>query len=100
MDEFSLIETYFKPLARGFRGSLNLTDDAAIVDVPVGSELVVTKDAISAGVHFIGDEDAKLIAKKLLRVNLSDLAAMGAKPLCYFLALMLPKSPLPTPLPQ
>ncbi len=91
MDEFSLISTYFKPLARGFPGSLNLGDDAAIISVPAGSELVVTKDAVSVGVHFIGNEDARLIAKKSLRVNLSDLAAMGATPLCYFLAMMLPK---------
>ncbi len=91
MDEFGLIKKFFGPLAAGYPGSLNLSDDAAILDVPSGKELVVTKDAISEGVHFIGNEDASLIAKKLLRVNLSDLAAMGATPLCYFLAAMLPK---------
>jgi thiamine-monophosphate kinase len=91
MDEFGLIRKFFGPLAAGYPGSLNLTDDAAILDVPPGKELVITKDAISEGVHFIGDENAALIAKKLLRVNLSDLAAMGASPLCYFLAAMLPK---------
>ncbi len=92
MDEFDLIEKYFKPLARGFPGSLNLTDDAAVFSIPAGCELVVTTDAISEGVHFIGDEAPELIARKLLRVNLSDLAAMGATPLCYFLAGMLPKT--------
>jgi len=91
MDEFDLIETYFKPLSQGYGGSLGLKDDGAIIAVPPGQELVITKDAISAGVHFIGDESPPLIAKKLLRVNLSDLAAMGAQPLAYFLALMLPK---------
>lgn len=91
MDEFSLIKKYFAPLAVAYGGSLNLTDDAAIVDVPVGKQLVITKDAISAGQHFIGNEDAALVAKKLLRVNLSDLASMGAAPLCYFLAVMLSK---------
>lgn len=91
MDEFDLIKTYFAPLAKGFPGSLNLADDAAIISPPPGAELVVTTDAINRGVHFIGDEDPALIARKLLRVNLSDLAAMGATPLCYFLALMLPK---------
>ena len=92
MNEFSLIQKYFAPLARVYDGSLQLTDDAALLDVPEGKQLVITKDAISAGVHFIGNEDAALIAKKLLRVNLSDLAAMGATPLCYFLAIMLPKN--------
>lgn len=98
MNEFSLIDRYFKPLAASFPGSLHLSDDAAILSLPPGQELVVTKDAISQGVHFIGDEAPELIAKKLLRVNLSDLAAMGATPLCYFLAVMLP--PHPNPLPQ
>lgn len=90
MDEFGLIRTYFAPLAAGFSGSLNLADDAAAIDIPPGKQLVITKDAIVKGVHFIGDEDPALIAKKLLRVNLSDLVAKGATPLCYFLALMLP----------
>lgn len=91
MDEFGLIRKYFAPLAESYGGSLGLTDDAAVIEIPPGRELVVTKDAISQGVHFLGTEDAALIAKKLLRVNLSDLAAMGASPLCYFLAAMLPK---------
>lgn len=91
MHEFDLIHRYFRPLAQGFSGSLNLGDDAALIQAPEGHELVITKDAISAGVHFIGHEDAALVAKKLLRVNLSDLAAKGATPLCYFLALMLPR---------
>jgi len=90
MHEFEIIESIFRPLTRGFEGALDLTDDAALVSVPPGHELVVTKDAISQGVHFIGDEDPALIAQKLLRVNLSDLAAMGATPLCYLLALFLP----------
>lgn len=90
MDEFSLIETYFRPLAKN-TASLNLTDDCALVSLAEGYELAVTTDAICEGVHFIGDEDPALIARKALRVNLSDLAAMGAKPLHYFLALMLPK---------
>lgn len=92
MDEFALIKKYFAPLAAGFGGSLALADDAALIDAPPGKQLIVTKDAISEGVHFLGNEDAALIARKLLRVNLSDLAAMGAEPLCYFLAVMLPPS--------
>lgn len=91
MEEFSLIARHFAPLAASFPGSLNLTDDAALVDVPPGMQLVITKDAITAGVHCFGTEPAALIARKLLRVNLSDLAAKGARPLCYFLALILPQ---------
>jgi thiamine-monophosphate kinase len=91
MDEFGLIARYFRPLSLGHDGALQLTDDAALLTPPPGCQLAVTKDAISAGVHFIGTEDPAWIAKKLLRVNLSDLAAMGATPLVYFLACILPK---------
>ena len=70
---------------------MGLRDDAALLRVAQGEELVITKDAISEGVHFMGGEDPEWIAKKLLRCNLSDLAAKGAQPLCYFLALMLPE---------
>ncbi|NBX03887.1 MAG: thiamine-phosphate kinase [Alphaproteobacteria bacterium] len=94
--EFDIIQTIFAPLARGFSGSLNLTDDAALIDVPAGHQLVATKDALVAGVHFFESDDAALIAKKALRTNLSDLASMGAEPLCYLLAIMLPKD-APTP---
>ena len=93
MDEFSLIAKYFRPLAKDFPGALNLQDDAAHLRIPAGHKLVVTNDAITAGVHFKGDEDAAHIARKALRVNLSDLAGKGATPLCYFLALMLPEAP-------
>lgn len=92
MNEFDIISRYFAPLSQGFAGALNLTDDAAVFDIPAGMELVVTNDAISEGIHFIGNEPPARIAQKLLRTNLSDLAAMGATPLCYFLTLMLPKT--------
>lgn len=91
MDEFNLIKKYFLPLAGQYEGSLKLADDAALIAPPPGKDIVVTKDAITEGVHFLGDEDASLVARKLLRVNLSDLAAMGATPLCYFLGVMLPR---------
>lgn len=91
MKEFDLIANYFAPLAQGFEGAMGLRDDAALLRVAQGEELVITKDAISEGVHFMGGEDPEWIAKKLLRCNLSDLAAKGAQPLCYFLALMLPE---------
>src|SRR5262249_34689710 len=92
MDEFSLIRRHFAPLAAGFPGALALRDDAALIDVPAGQQLVITKDAINAGVHFHADEDAAITAQRLLRVNLSDLAGKGATPLCYFLALALPEN--------
>jgi thiamine-monophosphate kinase len=91
MKEFDRIADYFAPLSEGFDGAFGLTDDAAAFTPPTGHELVITKDAISEGVHFLGSESADLIAKKLLRTNLSDLAAMGAEPLCYFLSIMTPK---------
>jgi thiamine-monophosphate kinase len=84
--EFDLIARYFAPLAAGAPGALGLLDDAALVDVTSGHRLVVTVDALVAGVHFLPDDPADLIARKALRVNLSDLAAMGARPIGYFLA--------------
>lgn len=90
MSEFTRIHTYFKPLA-SHPGALALSDDAALLDVSEGMQLVITKDAITESVHFIGSEDPALLAKKLLRCNLSDLAAMGAAPYIYFLAVALPE---------
>ncbi len=95
MDEFSLIRTYFAPLAKGLRGGLGLTDDAALLSPQAGRELVITTDALCTGVHFLGSEPPAQLAQKLLRVNLSDLAAMGATPMAYFLTLMLPKTTSP-----
>jgi thiamine-monophosphate kinase len=89
--EFELIAAYFRPLAEGHAGALGLADDAALVDVAPGRRLVVTADTIVAGVHFFPDDPPELIARKLLRVNLSDLAAMGARPLAYLVCLALPK---------
>lgn len=90
MNEFEIIKNYFAPLSIKEAGAFSLSDDAALLQIPEGSQLVVTKDAIIKGIHFIGNETPATIAAKLLRVNLSDLAAMGAKPYAYFLALMLP----------
>jgi len=81
--EFSLIYQHFRPLAG--HGALDLGDDAAVFAPPPGRELVVAADAMVAGVHFLPDDPADLIARKLLRSNLSDLAAMGATPLGYLL---------------
>ena len=89
LGEFGRIEHFFRPLSDGFAGALGLLDDAALLSVPVGHELVVTTDAIVAGVHFLPADPARDIARKALRVNLSDLAAKGAKPLAYTLTLAL-----------
>jgi thiamine-monophosphate kinase len=95
LGEFELIDRLLKPLARGAPGALGLADDAAVLAVPAGAELVVAKDAIVAGVHFLPDDPADLVAGKLLRVNLSDLAAMGARPLGYLTAIAKPATLAP-----
>ena len=76
-DEFDLIAHYFAPLAAGAPGALGLTDDAAIVDIPDGMRLVAAADAMVAGIHFLADDPPGDIARKIVRVNLSDLAAKG-----------------------
>ena len=88
MDEFALIERYFAPLA-GAEG-LRLRDDAALLVPPPGCELVLTTDALVEGLHVPHGESGRHMARKLLRRNLSDLAAKGAEPLGYLLSLMLP----------
>jgi thiamine-monophosphate kinase len=88
--EFELIARYFAPLSKGFEGAYGLLDDAAVVAPGAGCEIVVKTDAVIAGVHFLPDDPAGQVAQKALRVNLSDLAAKGAVPLCYMLDLMLP----------
>lgn len=90
LGEFGRIAQILAPLAEGFPGALGLTDDAAVITPPAGRELAVTTDTMVQGLHYIGDEPPGLIANKLLRVNLSDLAAMGAAPLAYWLNLSLP----------
>jgi thiamine-monophosphate kinase len=87
--EFSLIARHFRRLAGP--GSLDLSDDAAVFDAPPGRQLVAAADAMVAGVHFLPDDPPETIGRKLLRVNLSDLAAMGASPLGYLLTVALPR---------
>ncbi len=86
--EFRLIARHFRPLAGP--GSLGLADDAAVFAPPAGRELVAAADAMVAGVHFLPDDPPGLIGRKLLRVNLSDLAAMGATPLYYLMTVSIP----------
>ena len=94
--EFDLIAKYFAPLAGGQSSgtgdAFGLQDDAAILSCDPTEEWVVTKDAIAEGTHFLSDDPAKTIAQKLLRVNLSDLAAKGAQPRHYLLAMAVPES--------
>lgn len=87
--ESELIARFFRPLATA-PGAALLTDDAATVPVGDGPELIVTTDAIAAGVHFFHDDPPDAIARKALRVNLSDLAAKGARPAGYLVTLALP----------
>jgi len=81
--EFSLIYKHFRPLAGP--GALDLGDDAAVFAPPPGREVVIAADAMVEGVHFLAADPPDLVARKLLRTNLSDLAAMGAAPLGYLL---------------
>jgi thiamine-monophosphate kinase len=90
--EFELIARYFAPLSAGFPGAVNLQDDVATFAPSAGCELAMTVDTMVSGVHFFPSDPADLIGRKLLRVNLSDLAASGATPLCYLLAISLNKA--------
>ncbi len=89
--EFETIAALFAPLTRGHRAALGLKDDAACLRVPSSHELIVTADALVAGVHFFESDPPSDIARKALRTNLSDLAAKGAKPLGYFLSIARPR---------
>ena len=88
--EDRLIAKYFRPLAR-HPGALGLGDDAAFITPAPGTDMVLKTDAIIGGVHFFPDDPAEAVARKALRVNLSDLAAKGATPLGFLLSLALPK---------
>lgn len=89
LDEFALIDNFFRGLGR-HTAELSVGDDCALMQLAPGETLAVTTDTLVAGVHFIADCDAGLLARRCLRVNLSDLAAMGAEPRWFQLALTLP----------
>lgn len=84
--EFDIIARHFAPLAKRAPGAFGLLDDAALVN-----GLIVTADAIVAGVHFLPDDPPDTVARKLLRVNLSDIAAKGGRPLGYLLTAAFPR---------
>src|SRR3984957_988801 len=90
LGEFGRIRQFFAPLAG--LGSLDLTDDAALLDCPPGYHLAVTVDQAVEGVHFLPDDPPEFVAKKLLRRNLSDLAGVGASPPPFLLTSALPQT--------
>lgn len=87
--EFDIIAKYFAPLSAEFEGAFNLTDDAASLPA---LDAVITKDVLVEGVHFRAKDARAAVAKKALRVNLSDLAAKGARPVGYFLGCVWPSN--------
>lgn len=91
MNEFELIRRYFarQPVMRA-DVALGVGDDAALLQLPPGQQLVVTTDLLVSGVHFLPDADPAALGHKALAVNLSDLAAMGAEPAWFLLNLALP----------
>lgn len=88
LGEFARIARFFAPLA--LPGGLKLRDDVALIDGRQGEHYLLKADAIIEGVHFLADDPPDDIARKLLRVNLSDLAAKGAIPVGYLLTMALP----------
>ena len=89
MGEFELIERYFKRPAR--RAVLGVGDDCALLALPAGAQLAVSSDMLVQGRHFFADVDPRTLGHKALAVNLSDLAACGAEPMGFTLALALPQ---------
>jgi len=90
--EFDLINRYFGGF--GLHNPLNqlgIGDDCALLGIPAGHQLAITTDTMVENVHFFADADPELLGHKLLAVNLSDLAAMGAQPIAVTLALTIPK---------
>tara|TARA_Y100001934_G_scaffold114100_1_gene139641 strand:+ start:395 stop:1369 length:975 start_codon:yes stop_codon:yes gene_type:complete len=88
VDEFDLIERLMAPLA-DHPGAQGLKDDGAVLEVSPGHRLAMTKDMMAEDVHFLAADSPDLIARKLLRTNLSDLAAMGARPIGYLVGMAL-----------
>ena len=90
-DEFEWIASLLRPLATAPE-ALNLMDDAAVLSPPPGQDLVITADTLVAGVHFLTQDPLDLVARKALRVNLSDLAAKAATPFGYLLSIAWPST--------
>ena len=86
--EFEWIARHFAPLSGA--GAFSLKDDTALLSLPTNSDLVVTQDTILEGIHFLQTDPADLVARKAVRVNISDIVAKGAKPFSYSLSLGAP----------
>jgi thiamine-monophosphate kinase len=92
LSEFGLIQRFFKTQSvKNPTTRLGIGDDCALLAIPDGYELAITTDTMIENIHFFADADPKTLGHKLLAVNLSDLASMGAKPISVTLALTLPK---------
>lgn len=96
MDEFQIIEAFFKQEYPASKNglALGIGDDAAIINIPDDSELLISMDTVVADVHFFADTAPEDIAFKSLAVNLSDMAAMGASPRWIMLSLTMPEKDL------
>jgi thiamine-monophosphate kinase len=92
MGEFDIIAKYFAPLSQGETGAFGLTDDAAVLPIKAGHQLVTTSDCLISGVHFFKTDPPSTIARKVLGVNLSDIASMGASARSYTLAAAWPRT--------
>ena len=91
LSEFNLISTYFtRPLRQSSRVGLGIGDDCALLSPSPGTQLAISSDMLVEGRHFFAGADPFMLGHKCLAVNLSDLAAMGAKPVAFTLALALP----------
>ena len=90
ISEFELIKKYFTSNDRGEGISLGIGDDCALISIPSEYELAITTDTQNEGIHFFKNTSPFLLGYKSLLVNISDLAAMGAKPYCFTLSINLP----------
>jgi thiamine-monophosphate kinase len=91
--EEAIIQGFLAPLAAGFPGAFGLKDDCALLTPEPGTELVLKTDPVAEGVHFLPDDAPGDVAWKALAVNVSDLAAKGATPIGYLMALSFPAPP-------
>jgi thiamine-monophosphate kinase len=91
--EEAIIQGFLAPLAHGFAGAFGLKDDCALLTPEPGTELVFKTDPVAEGVHFLSDDAPADVAWKALAVNVSDLAAKGATPIGYLMALSFPTPP-------
>ncbi|MFZ6771865.1 thiamine-phosphate kinase [Undibacterium sp. SXout7W] len=93
LSEFDLIQNYFvKQLITDSRIAMGIGDDCALLQPTPGMQLAISSDMLVSGRHFFADADPHMLGHKCLAVNLSDLAAMGAQPLAFTLALSLPEA--------